>query len=423
MMLKAQVTIFLTFMVLVGYFIYANNTTIEISSKVEGEIIPFGNIRKIQNLEGGIINKIYVKEGMKVKEGEVLLDLEMIISESEVGEINSRLAFLEIEINFLKTILNEQKSFENIKTNKKYPKIFEASKIQYNSTQSKINTKLKIEESKIINFERTKKLLKNKIESKNKSIEIVNDQIQISEDLLKENITSKIEHLDLIKERQYIITDIDDIEKEIGLITSQQMNIKLQIESIKKEYLANMSEKFQAYIEERSKYNNRLKRYQDKLLRQVIKSPISGIIQEIYFFTQGGVVKPGEKIMTIVPQDEQLIVEAKLPVVDIGYINLLQDVTIRLQGNEGFAYAPINGNISFISPDTTLDDNGKPFYIIHIKTDEKKFHNKNSSYLLYPGLIVDCNVIVGKRTLIENILIPFKRFRNSSFTENVWFHK
>ena len=120
MMLKAQVTIFLTFMVLVGYFIYANNTTIEISSKVEGEIIPFGNIRKIQNLEGGIINKIYVKEGMKVKEGEVLLDLEMIISESEVGEINSRLAFLEIEINFLKTILNEQKSFENIKTNEHY---------------------------------------------------------------------------------------------------------------------------------------------------------------------------------------------------------------------------------------------------------------------------------------------------------------
>ena len=260
MMLKAQVTIFLTFMLLVGYFIYANNTTIEISSKVEGEIIPFGNIRKIQNLEGGIINKIYVKEGMKVKEGDVLLELEMIISESEVGEINSRLAFLEIEINFLKTILNEQKSFENIKTNKKYPKIFEASKIQYNSTQSKINTKLKIEESKIINFERTKKLLKNKIESKNKSIDIVNDQIRISEDLLKENITSKIEHLDLIKERQYIITDIDDIEKEIGLTISQQMNIKLQIESIKKEYLANMSEKYQAYIEERSKYNNRLKR-------------------------------------------------------------------------------------------------------------------------------------------------------------------
>ena len=67
MMLKAQVTIFLTFMVLVGYFIYANNTTIEISSKVEGEIIPFGNIRKIQNLEGGIINKIYVIQCNVVK--------------------------------------------------------------------------------------------------------------------------------------------------------------------------------------------------------------------------------------------------------------------------------------------------------------------------------------------------------------------
>ena len=197
----------------------------------------------------------------------------------------------------------------------------------------------------------------------------------------------------------------------------------MQIENIEKEHIAKMSERYQAYIEERSKYNNRLKRYQDKLLRKVIKSPITGIIQEINFFTQGGVVKPGEEIMSIVPQDEQLIVEAKLPVSDIGYVNLSQDVLVRLQGNEGFAYAPINGKISFISPDTKPDDEGKSFYVIHVKTDAKEFYNKQSNYLLYPGLIVDCNIIVGKRTLLENIFIPFKRFKNNSFTENVWFYK
>ena len=100
--------------------------------------------------------------------------------------------------------------------------------------------------------------------------------------------------------------------------------------------------------------------------------------------------------MSIVPQDEQLIVEAKLPVSDIGYVNLSQEVLVRLQGNEGFAYAPINGKISFISPDTKPGDEGKSFYVIHIKTDSKEFYNKGKNYLLYPGLIVDCNIIVGK---------------------------
>ena len=329
-MLKAQITIFLIFSLLVSFLFYANKTSIEISTKVQGEIIPFGNIRKIQNLEGGIIKKIYVKEGAKVKQGDVLLDLEMIISESEVGEINSRLAFLDTEILFLKKILNSDSSIQNIKKNKNYPEIFEASKIQYNSLQSKIKTKLKIEQKKLENIRKTKKLLQNKLKTKKKSIQIINNQIEISEDLLKKEITSKIKHLDLIKERQYIFTDINDIEKEIDLINSQSTNIKLQIEDIEKEHIAKMSERYQAYIEERSKYNNRLKRYQDKLLRKVVKSPISGIIQEVYFFTQGGVVKPGEEIMSIVPQDEQLIVEAKLPVVDIGYVSLTQNVTIRL---------------------------------------------------------------------------------------------
>ena len=136
-MLNSQITIFLIFSLLVAFLFYANKTPIEISTKVEGEIIPFGNIRKIQNLEGGIIKKIYVKEGVKVKQGDVLLDLEMIISESEVGEINSRLAFLDTEILFLKKILNSDTFIENIKKNKNYPEIFEASKIQYNSLQKR----------------------------------------------------------------------------------------------------------------------------------------------------------------------------------------------------------------------------------------------------------------------------------------------
>ena len=127
-MLKAQITIFLIFSLLVSFLFYANKTSIEISTKVQGEIIPFGNIRKIQNLEGGIIKKIYVKEGAKVKQGDVLLDLEMIISESEVGEINSRLAFLDTEILFLKKILISDPSIQNIKKNKKYPEIFELRK-------------------------------------------------------------------------------------------------------------------------------------------------------------------------------------------------------------------------------------------------------------------------------------------------------
>ena len=135
-MLKAQFTIFLIFSLLGAFIFYAKKTEIEISTKVQGEIIPFGNIRKVQNLEGGIIKKIYVKEGAKVDEGDILLDLEMIISESEVGEINSRLAFLETEIMFIGSILDGKPSFKNIKTNNKFPEIFKASKIQYSSLQT-----------------------------------------------------------------------------------------------------------------------------------------------------------------------------------------------------------------------------------------------------------------------------------------------
>ena len=96
------VTIFLTFCVSIYSF---DQVDIEISTNVEGQIVPSGKIRKIQNLEGGIVKSIKVKEGMRVNKGDVLIELDMIISESEIGEINSRLVFLETELILLNRLL------------------------------------------------------------------------------------------------------------------------------------------------------------------------------------------------------------------------------------------------------------------------------------------------------------------------------
>jgi hypothetical protein len=167
--------------------------------------------------------------------------------------------------------------------------------------------------------------------------------------------------------------------------------------------------------------------FKTKQLRYGVPKPGQGLGLETFgqgnVFTNGAVLQPGQEILSIVPQDELLIVQAKLPVKDIGYIENSQNVIIRLKGNEGFAFSSMKGKISLISPDTKLSNKGEAYYIIQIKTSSKQFVNKTNIYKLYPGLTVDCNIIIGQRSVLQNILIPFLNFNDLAFKENVWFSK
>lgn len=419
-MLKVRVliaTIFLIFCVSIYSF---DQVYVEISTNVEGQVIPSGKIRKIQNLEGGIVKTIKVQEGMRVNKGDVLIELDMIISESELGEINSRLAFLETELIYLNAILKSQKPVINNKIKNKYSEIYSSSFVKFNTLKNNLNAKLKFQRNKISEFKNSIKLSNKQLENKMLSIKTIDEQIIISEELLKKNITSRLKHLDLIKEKQILISQSDQIIKEIESFKSEIKSIKINIQVIEKEYFEKISEKINLYVEEKQKYKNRLRRYEDKLTRKIIKSPIQGTIKEIHVFTKGGVIKPGQEILSIVPNNEQLIIDAKLNVQDIGYAKIGQKALIRLKGTDSFLFTPVIGKISLISPDSKIDEDGESYYNIKIKTFSDRFTNGKKEFSLYPGLTVDCNIIIGKRSVLENILAPFYSFKGTLLTENVW---
>ncbi len=453
------------------YLIYWSSTiNFELSTNVEGEIIPSGKVRKIQNLEGGIIKKINVSEGSIVNSGDIIIELERVKSQSEIGEIKTRIAFLEAEIITIRSIIKKNKPKYSKYLTKNYPEIVEASELQYKSIlESKLSQKKllngkigsekekKYAERSLINGkinqnQNTIKIAENKLKDRKlklkdrkEALELIQKQIDIGKDLLKENIISELQLLEMQGTKQAIKSDINDTNSEINdtnqfidELKSEIKNLNLEIKSKDKIYnteiknlsleiLVNekklneeLSEKFHFYVEEKQKFTTRLERYEDQLGRKFLTSPINGTVKKMNFFTIGGVVKPGEEIIEIVPMNETLIIEAKLPVSEIGYIKVGQETIVRLGGTDGVIFNPINGKVSLISPDTIKANDNENFYMIQIKTDASKFSNKNRDYLLYPGLKVNCNIIVGERSLLENLLAPFLYVNSKALTEHVW---
>ena len=415
-----RLTPYLIMLGLVLIVFWANLVSIEISAQAPGKVIPTGKVRVLQNLEGGIIKKIYVAKGQIVEAGDVLVEFEEVSSKSEVSEIEARLAFLRSDILIHKSILEGSNPSFSTEDSKTFPKIVDASRQQFYALQQVLDSELAVLKGGVEKNQKSIKITREKLVERKEMASILERQIQISEDLLVEQLTSEIEHLDLLRAKQNIRAQIRDALQATHELESGIRQFELEIERAKRLFKEEISSKLQLQIEEEQKYSSRLERFADALDRRFVTSPVNGTIKKLYTQTIGGVVKPGVDLLEVVPLSEKLIVEARLPVEDIGFVSTSQPVLLRLSGAHSQYFSPIPGSVKIISPDSEKNELGEVFYIVQIETQSTEFVSGNKRFLLYPGMALDCSIVIGKRSLLENIIAPFMRVTDEAFRENVW---
>ena len=151
---------------------------------------------------------------------------------------------------------------------------------------------------------------------------------------------------------------------------------------------------------------HRMQYFKHSLQRTVVRSPVDGTIKSLYVFTIGGVLRPGDPIVDIVPAGDRLIIEAKLPTSDIGYVEKGQAAKIKLASADAMRFGSLKGTVINISPDTLVTPEGMPFYKVRIETEADHFQRGRLKYNLFPGMQVAANIKTGQRTVLEYVLAP-----------------
>jgi len=151
----------------------------------------------------------------------------------------------------------------------------------------------------------------------------------------------------------------------------------------------------------------RQKKFADSFKRTTIRSPVDGIVKTLYVVTVRGVIRPGMTIMDIVPATDRLVVEARLPIGDIGYVHPGQDAIVKLASRDARRFGNIKGKVYNVSPDAITSNEGGAFYTVRIETEKDYFESENKKYKLYPGIQVMAFIRTGSRTVVEYLLDPF----------------
>ena len=375
---KIKILILLFSLLFIGVI---NLNLIEVLSLADGKVIPQSRIKYIQHLEGGIVEEILIKEGDRVIPDQPLIILSKAKASSEYEEINTRLDSIEISI---LRIQAEKKSLKRI------PK----SEIIKNFSTELIKFENELLLSRQKSIESEKKTLKKNIVNLEKRYKLIKEQTLISEKLLKAEATNKFKHLDLLRELSNIEGQLDEKKNKLDtLVFNFNKQLNNELSELKKE---------------KSELLKRIKKFSDSLQRTTLISPVGGIIKLISVNSRGAIVAPGVTVVEIVPEDDKLIIEAQLPLSEIGYVKVGMDTKIRLNSSEGSRFKPIRGKVVFVGADRTSKSNSESFYLVKIETNEIAFSKGTETFNLYSGVPVVVGIITGKRSFLDYFLSPFK---------------
>ena len=377
------------------FLLLVNLKIIEVLSLADGKIIPQGRIKYVQHLEGGIVEEILISEGEKVEINQPLVVLSKEKASSEFEEINSRLKSIDLSILRVNSEINSNNSIEipENKNNLFNEELVKSENELFQSRRKAINSEIK---SKKASIDKANKNLKNL----KKRLKIVKEQEDISQKLLEVEATNRLKHLEILRERQEVEGSIDEQQSIIDLS-------KNDLEKVQNNYIEELNIELSQYRKEKEELNKRIQKYSDSLNRTVLKSPVSGTVKLVSVNSKGAIVAPGVTVVEIVPENEKLIIEAKLPLSEIGYVKKNLEAKIRLNTPEGSRFRSIKGKVVFVGADRISSKDEEGFYLVKVETSENSFARKNEEYKLLSGVPVMVGIITGKRSFMDYFLTPF----------------
>lgn len=400
-----------------------------------GKVIPSTQVQIIQSLDGGVLQKLFVQEGMQVLKNQPIARIDdtrfrsdFAEQKQEVDSLRANIIRLRAELSSVLIGSNEQweRQIEITKKVPIYPEdliqnaslMVERQQDEYSERLDNLINQLAIQGQKIQQREQEVAELESKIDTLAISYRLATKELDLTKPLAEKNIVSKIELYKLER-------SVNELKGELSAVRLLTPKLK----SAQQESILNRRETILSYrAETRTQLNelqNKLSRInesqvgaQDKVTKALILSPVVGTIKTIHINTLGGVVKPGETIVEIVPTEDKLMVEAKITPRDIGFIYPGLPAVVKITAYDFARYGGLVGKVEHISADTTQDDEGNSFYLIRVRTDASSIkNNKGEEMPIIPGMLTEVDVITGKRTILEYILNPILRAKEAALRE------
>ncbi|USG62318.1 HlyD family type I secretion periplasmic adaptor subunit [Sneathiella marina] len=402
----------------VAAYVWADRAVLDEVTRGDGKVIPSSKVQVIQNLEGGILEELLVSEGDIVEKGQILLRIDDTGYSSRAGEIESnylnlmgKIARLEAEasgsgITFPPELLAERQD------------ISISEQDLFNARQSELQSQISILRQQAQQRSQEIQEINGRLKQLRTTLALANEEKSITEPLVKKGIVPKVQFLQLKREINELQGQISASNLALPRVDGALKEANQRIEEKILTFRSKASQELGVVRAEYEAARQAILGVADRVARTDVRSPVNGEVKELKIQTIGGVVRPGQDIVEIVPIDDSLLVEARIRPSDIAFLRPGQEATVKITAYDFSIYGGLPAKLERISADTIVDEQtGESFYQIIVRTDQNYLQRGENTYPIIPGMVASVDTLTGHKTVLDYILKPILKTRDSALRE------
>ncbi|WP_434927302.1 HlyD family type I secretion periplasmic adaptor subunit [Shewanella sp. HL-SH2] len=418
------------------FFIWAYFSELDQVTTGMGKVIPSSQVQLIQSLDGGILQEVFVQEGMLVEKDQPLARIDdtrfrsdFAQQEQEVYGLQTNVIRMRAELDSIvisdmsadwrqQVKITKQSLIFPAELIEQEPALVKRQQEEYSGRLDNLSNQLEILVRQIQQRQQETEELSSKISTLTTSYQLISRELELTKPLARKGIVPEVELLKL--ERV-----VNDIQGELQSVRLLRPKVKSSMDEAilkRREAVFIYAADLRAQLNEMQTKLSRMNQAQigafDKVSKAVITSPVAGTIKSIHINTLGGVVQPGQEIIEIVPSEDRLLIETKITPKDIAFLHPGLPAIVKVTAYDFTRYGGLKGTVEQISADTSQDEEGNSFYTIKVRTEESNLVKDDGTQMpIIPGMLTSVDVITGKRSILEYILNPILRAKDTALRE------
>ena len=398
-------------------FAWAAIAEIDTVTRADGRVIPSAKLQVIQNLEGGIVAEILAKPGQLVNAGDKLVALSTVQHDAEKQSRFQQLLALDARASRLNAQASGNKPRFSQDVSRHAPEVMAAETAAYLGKQVEQASQIGVLDAQIEQKQRELQEAQIALKSARQGLALGREERETVAKMVERGLEPRLELVRIDRSVSELEARAElapvTIERVRSAIVEMRARRDATLGQFRSETLADLNRT----MGDLNAMQQSMPALADRVARTEIKAPMKGIVNRVFVSTIGGIVKPGDAILEIVPGDDKLVVEALVQPKDIGFTKIGQHANVKITAFDYAIFGSMEGQVVNISADAVPNEKGEAFYQVRIETKTPVIEAIDKKLSIIPGMQAQIDIVTGKRTILQFLSKPLIALKENAFRE------
>lgn len=415
--LRARALLWLVALFVVLVVWWADRAVLDEVTTGQGTVIPSGKVQVVQNLEGGIVSEILVREGETVQPGQVLIRIDDTRFAASFRERQAGFNALQMK----RSRLQAEADGDHLKPphdlEREEPEIVAREQALFDARAQEIAAKLAVLRKQATQRRFELSELQARLDGLHERQALLAREQAMVRPLVANGAASEIDLLRLERSAAEVRAEIEITRHTVPRIRAALQESEIRAKEVVLAFRSGAREELNAVAAELEGLGESAVALEDRVQRTQVRAPVRGTVQRLLVNTIGGVIQPGSNLVEIVPLEETLLIEARIRPSDIAFLHPGQPARVKITAYDFLIFGQLDAVVDHISADTIRDEEEGSFYLIRVRTDENFLSRGSERLPIIPGMLAEVDILTGKKSLLHYLFKPVLRAQQTAMRE------